>query len=170
MSPRLKTTDASGHHLAAPNRGSSDPLLGNARWHSVQTFRGAASSPVESGKESASRAAADWQMIRRMMQGVLGDDTWPKGRTSDGKALFDRAQNGEPVWRVGHQSYRVLRHEPHGAEELIEAGPSKIRRIGWGVIHEEQGILNQRAQQEASPSQPTERNARDHIRRRRKRR
>ena len=168
MSTTLKATDARRIQLATPNRGPSGPP--HEWWHSGATLRGAAPSPVESGKESASRAAADWQLIRRIMQDVLGDDKWPKGRTTDGKAQLDEAQNGEPIWRVGHQSYRVLRHEPHGAEELIEAGPTMMRRIGWGVILEEQRIGSQRAQPEASTSHPTERNPRDHIRRRRKRR
>ena len=168
MSTTLKGTDASGIHLAPPNRGPCGPP--HEWWHSGATLRGSVSSPVERGKASASRAAADWQLIRRIMQDVLGDDKWPKGRTTDGKAQLDEAQNGEPIWRVGHQSYRVLRREPHGAEELIEAGPTMMRRIGWGVILEEQRIGSQRARPEASTSHPTEQDAGDHIRRRGRRR
>jgi hypothetical protein len=166
MPTTLKATDASEIHPATPNTRASDPLLGNRASHPVGTLRGAEPSPPESGKEWAASAAADWRLIQRLMQGVLGDDNWPKGRTIDGKAQLDTAENGERLWRVGHQSYRVLRHEPHGIEELIEAGPAKIRRIGSGVILEEYGIVTKGAQSEPSPSHSTERDASDPIRRR----
>lgn len=162
MSTTLKATDASDIHPGT-NRRPSEPPPGNRTCHTAERLRGVESSPPESGKESA--ASADWHLIQRMMQDVLGDDKWPKGRSIDGKAQLDETENGEPLWRVGHQSYRILRYEPHGAEELIEAGPAKIRRIGSGMILEEYGIVTKGAQPEPSSSHSTERDASD-IRRR----
>ena len=162
MSTTLKATDASEIHPAT-NRRPSDPPPGNRTCHTAETLRGAEPSPPESGKESA--ASADWHLIQRMMQDVLGDDKWPKGRSIDGKAQLDETENGEPLWRVGHQSYRILRCEPHGTEELIEAGPTKIRRIGSGMILEEYGIVPKKAQPEPPPNHSTERDA-SNIRRR----
>lgn len=127
-------------------------------------------SRLEGANESASRAAADWQLILRVMQGLLGDDRWPSGRTIDGTAELGVGQDGEPVWHVGHQSYAVARREPEGAEEIIETGWGYVRRISRGVILKDRSVINSRAKPESPPQRRTERSSTDRIRRRRKRR